>query len=264
MNQYSLRVITPTITIDYIPAFYSFFADPFLIHADEDIIVLLYERFNRFISRGTIHRLEIGVKIKKLTTKCYLDNGRHSSFPFIFYVGTKIYLMPEESSRNRLAIYEIDRLALKQPKLVFEKQGLFIDSIIVKKENGLCLLYYTGHSNSDGLMMGQMINFSNMAEINFEGDPFEVSIFRPGGFIDENIVPVQKRNVKYGHGLVFYEKTFIQEIPFLENSHIFSRDDQMIIQDRSHHINYKDEVTVYDYLPREFSCVSKALFTKYL
>jgi len=85
-----------------------FFADPFLTKQGEDFIVF-FEKFNHNDNRGMISRFLID-KNKKISNEIeVIRDKNHYSFPYIFEENNKLYILPEQMSKNLVEIYEIDK-----------------------------------------------------------------------------------------------------------------------------------------------------------
>ncbi len=80
-------------------------ADPFGITLDS-VTFIFYEAFDYWLNRGVINCIEIyRQKVRKIYHNVLLTEG-HASFPFILEHGGKIFCLPENSSSNKLTLYE--------------------------------------------------------------------------------------------------------------------------------------------------------------
>ena len=100
------------------------YADPFILYVDEDIIELLVERFKYKEAKGVLCRIEIDRKSNTILNETtILELPTHLSFPFIFEEEGKIYVMPENYQSGSLYIYEYDRDndSLVNPKMLIDE-----------------------------------------------------------------------------------------------------------------------------------------------
>ncbi len=135
------------------------YADPFLfLHDDE--LYLFYES-QAVSEHGKIE----AIKTSDLKTFDpvgeILKEPFHLSFPFVFRNGPDIYLMPESSATNELALYKFENFPNKLVKTRVLLRGAFRDSSLIKhndvwyffttSETGLELFY------TDDLENGHLI-----------------------------------------------------------------------------------------------------------
>lgn len=88
-----------------------FFADPFILDADDDTITVLVEEFI-FGGKGTIVQLEIDRKTMRLVARTeILRLDTHLSYPYIIRKDSSVYIMPENSESGVLTQYVYDAAA---------------------------------------------------------------------------------------------------------------------------------------------------------
>ena len=88
---------------------YRFFADPFILSVNENVIKVLVEEFFYEKKKGVISLLNIDVKNYELIDKkILLDQPFHQSYPFILRHNGKTYVLPEASESGNLFIYDFD------------------------------------------------------------------------------------------------------------------------------------------------------------
>lgn len=86
-----------------------FFADPFILDYNDEIIEVLVEEFFYSEWRGMISLLTVDRKTYRLLDrKCLLDLPTHLSFPFIWRENGETFVMPENCESGELAIYKYD------------------------------------------------------------------------------------------------------------------------------------------------------------
>lgn len=114
------------------------YADPILYKTDNKIY-MFYEAYNKKTKRG-----EIGVATfinKKLVDqRIVIKEPFHMSYPFVFELGNKIYMIPETSSVKKLLLYEATEFPFKWKisKVLLENKEL-ADSTIFNYENNIYL-----------------------------------------------------------------------------------------------------------------------------
>lgn len=85
------------------------FADPFILSANQDVIDVLVEEWVNKQGKGRISKLTIDAKsYKLLEVKPILENETHFSFPNIIKDNGKLYVYPENCEGGKLNIYEYD------------------------------------------------------------------------------------------------------------------------------------------------------------
>lgn len=89
------------------------FADPFILDANENEIVILSEE-KIYGQPGSLVKLTVSVKGKKLITRHQiLDLDTHLSYPAIYRNAGKVYVYPENSASRKLNLYEMDDARMK-------------------------------------------------------------------------------------------------------------------------------------------------------
>ncbi len=186
-----------------------FFADPFVISADETTIYVLAEELLFSEKKGRIVRLAVDKKRKYLIEReITLELDSHLSYPAFYRENGKIYIFPENSALGTLKGYEYDEsnnnistvgIMINEPladATLLKYNGLYwIFAAKLPKPNDELYLYYSDK------ILGNYTAFS-------DGKPVIVdnSCSRPAG----NIFEVEKnlyrsaQNCKqhYGSGIV--------------------------------------------------------------
>tara|TARA_Y100001935_G_scaffold225573_1_gene202747 strand:- start:11817 stop:13496 length:1680 start_codon:yes stop_codon:yes gene_type:complete len=85
-----------------------FFADPFITKRNEDFIVY-FEKFYHNKNRGAISQFLINKNKVIIDELDVIKDNNHYSFPFIFEEDNKLYLLPEQMSKNSVQLYKIDK-----------------------------------------------------------------------------------------------------------------------------------------------------------
>lgn len=85
------------------------YADPFILHVSEKVIVLLVEEWDDGRKKGSITKITIDRKSNSIVEKkVILQLKTHLSFPVIYRVDGKIYITPENSESGCLNVYQYD------------------------------------------------------------------------------------------------------------------------------------------------------------
>lgn len=87
------------------------FADPFIVDADERTVTLLVEDFSLNTQKGTISELTIDRATWKICCRrTVLEEPLQLSFPYVVRrEGSRVWFMPESSRAGRLSVYCYDR-----------------------------------------------------------------------------------------------------------------------------------------------------------
>jgi hypothetical protein len=182
------------------------FADPFILDANENNITLLVEEFFYPIKRAGIAKIIINRKNNRIvSTKTILTLPTHMSYPAILRKDGKIFIYPESGKSGKLKLYEYDKNTdeLKEECVLineyvadatytnyFGEDLIFCTKLPDINEKRLCI-YKKG---SDNLYKFQ-------EEIFFEDNVARMA----GDFFSYNGIiyrPAQDCNKSYGHGTV--------------------------------------------------------------
>lgn len=88
------------------------FADPFILSADPQTIIVLAEEWYYPINHGRISRLKISRdEFRLLEVKPILQLETHLSFPYIFRENDIVYICPENEESGCVKIYEYDTVS---------------------------------------------------------------------------------------------------------------------------------------------------------
>ena len=196
------------------------FADPFILSFDNDVIELLVEEYNNDSPLGRISRIVINrnrYEIQDL--KVVLQFETHLSFPAIMRKDGKIYIYPENSCAGGLWLYEYNQKTDECKKIKKLSNQPLTDAIITdlfgKKQ-----LFSTKEPNPNK-------NVLDIYDWDDEKDYFE---FRESFMFEENLArnagaffehkgrkyrPAQECNVMYGHSVS------LQEVDITDNGYLF-------------------------------------------
>jgi hypothetical protein len=184
------------------------FADPFILDYNDELITLLVEEFDYKVHRGRIAKLTIDRNNWTVTDcKIILDSDTHLSFPMIWREDNNVYVCPENNASGALNLYvyhqESDSLAfvkllinekLTDSILYKDEKGYYVFSTCVPTPNGKTLTVYRANNLAGDYKSEQKIRFSE-------------NIARNAGMIFEYkgqlIRPAQECNHTYGHAISF-------------------------------------------------------------
>lgn len=245
------------------------FADPYILNANKQEIVVLAEEFSYNLRKGRIAKLLIDRKnyvIKEM--KIILELETHLSFPVIYRVGDKTYIMPENSASGSLIIYEydIDTDSLSEKSAVSNLP--LTDATIFKAEDGKSYVLSTKTPNQNGSSLS--IFHFDPATFTASDEPiqdikFSSNIARNAGNVfkagDFYYRPSQDCNKCYGNGVCIqrlnYEKGFFSfenVITYYSQSrdldmglHTFNKYGNIIVVDGHGH-RFKKAYGVYKFL----------------
>ena len=127
------------------------FADPFILRATDDEIVLLVEEFVYKLNRGIISQLTINRKdysIKEV--KSIINTGYHLSFPAYYRKNGKVYIYPEQGARNATYLYEYDEATCKATELGIINPNDTVDTTILEMPDGNKVLTCTTAPDYNG------------------------------------------------------------------------------------------------------------------
>lgn len=203
-----------SLTVRWIKHSYNdrWFADPFILSADESHIIVLCEEFYKPTGLGRISRLCVDRKTMELQSiDVILELDTHLSFPNIQRKDGRVYIYPENGKSGKLSRYIYDD---DSKNCIFESvlvnDALADSSILEYKEN--VYLFATPSSNGNGNILRiyekdvDSYTFSKYSEY-----PFEERIARMAGaffsFEGKIYRPTQECNVQYGHAVTLQEVT---------------------------------------------------------
>jgi hypothetical protein len=185
-----------------------FFADPFILEADDQNIVVLVEEFYYPDCKGRIAKLTVNRKnFSLIKNETILELDTHLSFPAIFRRDNKIWLYPENSATRKLVLYQFDVMNNKLIPVSTLSVEPLTDAVITERfgkpylfttklpdDSGSILSIYTAEQWDGDYVQLQTIGFAEKIARNAGG------IFEFDGKI---LRPAQDCNNGYGKGLVF-------------------------------------------------------------
>ncbi len=101
---------------------HGWFADPFVLEANDDEIILLVEEFEYHNEKGRLCKIRVskqGYKLIEVIPILTLDT--HLSYPSIYRRDGKIYVCPENGEAGVVKVYELENDQLVNPKIIIDQ-----------------------------------------------------------------------------------------------------------------------------------------------
>lgn len=202
------------------------FADPFILKATDDEILVLVEELSYNINRGRIAKLVINRNTMELKDmKIILDLPTHLSFPMIIKRDCDTIIIPENSASGRSIAYRLssDSDSLENVSVVIDEP--LTDAVYIRIE-GKDYILATALPNANGKEL-RIYEFDiNTLKAKYSYSVhFDSSIARNAGcplsFTDNLYRPAQDCNGEYGKGVILQQITINQNTGKLEftNTH---------------------------------------------
>jgi len=182
------------------------FADPFILNIEDNIIKVLVEEYNYKSKKGRIDCLYIDLatyELKKI--KVILETNTHLSFPAIFRTNDKVYIYPENSEDGNLYIYEYDLTTDKLLNKSLILKEAIVDAII-KEIHDNYFLFGTRPKDNNSLLIFESKTL--LGKYNYV-ETLKTNDFTARGagdwIVSQNMIirPSQDCKKRYGNGLVF-------------------------------------------------------------
>lgn len=225
------------------PSISEYFADPFVLGEKNDLIHVLFERYDRFRFKGEICLLTVDLRGEKYKIESILNRNYHMSYPCVFSLHGHDYVIPESESASRTTMYRVEwassKIDLKEVGYIL---GRYVDlTVHVEDETNLKTLFYTGTSNNNGLLLQTQILLNDKC-ISFSENFKNISNRRPAGKLEHACQPYQRIAAQYGDGLDFIDKLGNLVTPEeIGLSPIVGK-----FQGKMHHIHERAGVVVFD------------------
>ena len=231
---------------------FEYFADPFILSENENSVILIVERYSRVSKLGSIISIHLTFtddNIIKIERKNLISEKFHLSFPCIYKVFNKTFIVPETASINSLLLYEINEDGTKILRKNKIADGFFVDPVFYKNNNEIYLMWYNGISNNDGKNLCCLVDeFPINKPIEFKTIK-ECSLHRNAGrVIYPNYKPSQNSTGKYGKGL--HLEKIIDFNFFASYQNDISLQEFLkykIIFQNSHHVDILGSTIVFDF-----------------
>ena len=226
------------------------FADPFILDYNDVEIIILAEEFCYNIKRGRLARVVFDRKTyEEKDFSIILDMPTHLSFPFIYRIGDKVYILPENSASGNSMIYEYNDASGQMKALHLVSDIPFTDATILKIGGKEWLLTtMIPDPNGSSLSIYKFDGKNLCAYDKTSTVVFSNKIARNAGeffIVDGNYYrPAQDCSDCYGHGIVIQEINYVNGIFDFKNVNSFYPQ-SFILNQGIHTLNhYKDLVVV--------------------
>lgn len=245
-----------------------FFADPFILSANENEIKVLVEDFPYYDKKGKISLLTVDRKTYKLLDKkVVLEQPYHMSYPFIMRKNDgNIWVAPEASQSGKLFYYTInsDTFKLENQQVLINEP--LLDSTIVEHQ-GRWWLFCTKRGDSSNRDL--LIYYADAPEgpwVQHVKNPVvqNESMARPAGYLVKSgealFRVIQKSDHHYGEAINItrvtklttsgFEEVFVKELRAQKDEYHHS----------FHTINGLGDITVVDGNRRQFAPLRRVVY----
>ncbi len=239
-----------------IPPNDKFWADPFVVFKNK-LYYIFFEEFEYNKNKGHISFLTINEDGNYSEVEKIIEKDYHLSYPNIFNLDDKYYMIPESYDNKTIEIYECSEFPNKWKfcKNIF-KNIIATDSTIFYN-NKKWWLFTTVTNEKDPQQKGNLLLFYSKNPLSDEwiahpknpiisgkkGSRSAGNIFESNGKI---LRPAQDGTKRYGHGIIFYEIEVLNENNYQEKiSHTIYPDwDKNIIG--THTYAKENKITIMD------------------
>lgn len=241
----------------------SWFADPFILEVNDDVIEVLVEEVTKKEQKGKISKLVIDRKTNHVVEKkVILERPGHLSFPIIYRKDDKVYVYPENSEEGALNIYEYSRQD-DSLTLIHKLSDRPLTDAVYTNLFGKHHLFTTEADYANGLQLDQYEwDNDKQAFVFVTSNRFTEHIARMAGYfftVNGKVYrPAQESNTNYGHGISLQETTFINGAwEFKEVRRMISPHSKLT--QSFHTLNSYKGIVVVDVLGKRYPVVSKIL-----
>lgn len=186
------------------------YADPFILSADGDLIKILAEEWFDSKKKGVISLLTVSQKGFKLEDSFpILELPTHLSFPYILRDKDNTYILPENCKSGTFSAYLLERNKLV--KVAELLQEPLTDAVVdCKNFGGRNLIFSTTSADPNGKILNiyesdrPLGKYEKIGEVSFK----DRCARNAGAFFKRNghiVRPAQDCNNGYGKGLVFQQ-----------------------------------------------------------
>lgn len=186
------------------------YADPFILRATDDEIVLLVEELSYETNKGRIARLVVDRNnFNLLSMKVILDLPTHLSFPMMFREGEDVIVIPENSASGKTSAYRYNEETDDMQFIgIVCDQPLTDATILEYSDNRYMLATSQPNPNGNKLQIFEFDN-KNLKAIPANDYMFNSSIARNAGspfkMNGKLYRPAQDCDGEYGKGIIIQE-----------------------------------------------------------
>lgn len=194
-------------------------ADPFLFE-ENGKHYLFCEHYDESLNRAGISCFEI-VDGEAQAGRFIIDNPYHMSYPCVFKLKSRYFMIPESSANNTLDLYESSDFPYiwehRKTLLTGEK---YVDSTVYFQDDKCILISYKKTKDGWSLVFF-ILNEDDLSLTKLFEKNFTTNIGRPAGFLfkekERLIRPAQDCSKKYGEKIIFYQVEKVSEDSFNEH-----------------------------------------------
>jgi len=201
-----------------------YFADPFILKATDDVIVILAEEYIFNERKGRILKLVVDKATKQLLKRIVvLELDTHLSYPAIFREGDSIYIYPENLASGKINIYRYED---ETAKVTFVKTLIkepLADSTIINHQEKFWLVATKAPDTQENAYLYVSDSFDG--EYVMVGNApiaCDKGFARPAGLFikheDALYRPAQDCTNGYGKGIVIRKVNFISDNSYAEKT----------------------------------------------
>lgn len=226
-------------------------ADPFLVQ-HEGKHYLFCEQFVKNENKAGISCYEID-NGNAIDGRFVIKENYHMSYPCVFKVKDRFYMIPESSANNTIDLYECTDFPYdwKHYKTLLSGEK-YVDSTVYSENGNYKLLSYTKTSNGWELVVFDL-DISDFSLNRKTARTYPSNVGRPAGFLFKDeaglIRPAQNCKRKYGESIILYKVDQINADAFSEHEIKKINADSIqfpISIDRIHTINRDNRYEVVD------------------
>lgn len=240
-----------------------FYADPFILDSDDDMIKILFEDFSIDENYGNISIMTLDRNLNEVSRKVLLDTGSHISFPFIFSENGKTMVFPEAARTGKVSCYEFDssretlrfvndlvKIPLYDPAIL-KKDGKYwlFGSIFENRADYRLYIFY-----SDSLTGPYVPHPANPVRSGLDATRAAGNFINVDGIIYR---PTQNCSNKYGESITVNRILKLDEHEFAEDFHMKISIDENNRQNNNihtiHTLNFCNDLVVVDGMKWIFS-----------
>ena len=235
------------------PDFNTFYADPFIYHGKDGALYLFCEELSRNNFIGTITCLKLDSEFNIIQKNVLLKSNLHYSYPFLIEYNSKLFVIPENSSSNKLIAYEFDEVNLSLTNQIEILDTNLYDCTFLEHDSKFWLFGYKGNDKTNGELHVYYSSELFGVYVPHPSNPVKYGLdaCRPAGSfikIKDNIYRPSQNNAKrYGNSISMNKISLLNELEFKEEF-CFELNSSKFLDgyERLHTINFSGEYMVVD------------------
>jgi len=235
------------------PDFNKFYADPFIYQGKDGALYILCEELSRRNFIGTITCLKLDSEFNIIQKNVLLESSLHYSYPFLIVYNSKLFVIPENSSSNKLIAYEFDEVNLSLTNQIEILDTNLYDCTFLEHDSKFWLFGYKGNDKTNGELHIYYSSDLFGKYVPHASNPVKYALDAcrsAGKFIkirDEIFRPSQNNMKKYGESISINKIVKLTETEFKEDfSFELNAKEFLNGFERLHTINFSNEYMVID------------------